>query len=260
MQPYKNRAAERMRAGEPALGMILRASRAGDFAHIAEASGHDFIFIDMQHGAYSLETTVDLCLAAIGTGVAPIVRLAGPGNLEASRLLDSGAMGIVIPGVGTAAEAAAAVNVCKFPPFGRRSVSAGYPQLGYSPTPLDKAMPFLNDQNLVIVMIETREGFENIEAIAEVEGVDVIHLGINDLMTEMGFPGQFTHPIALEAIERTLAACAKNGKFAGLGGDKNVDHQHDFIRRGGRFVTAHSEIGYIMESAVARTKKLRGGA
>ena len=254
---FENKALNKMRAGEAALGIILRATRAGDFAHVARVCDHDFLFIDMQHGAYSLETTADLCLAALAADVAPLVRLAGPGNLDASRLLDSGAMGIIIPGVANAAEARRAVNVCKFPPYGRRSVSAGYPQLGYAPLPLKDAIAFLNQNTLVACMIETIDGMNNLEEIAAVEGVDVLHLGVNDLLTELGVPNQYDHPTYRSTLDRLLVACKKNGKYAGLGGDKTPAHQAEFLRRGGSFVTTHSEIGYLTAAASERAAYLR---
>ncbi len=258
MPSLTNKALTRLRAGEPALGIITRhAARSGDIAYVAKTCDHDFLFIDMQHGSISIETAVDLCLVALGVGVAPIVRISGPDNTEAARLLDSGAQGIIVPGVGTAEEARRAVMTCKFPPLGRRSVGAGYPQLGFATVPIGEATQTLNDNTLLVCMIETREGMDNLEAIAEVDGVDVLLLGCNDLLTEIGLPGQFGHPRIMEVVDRLLAACKANGKYAGFGGDKDPERQADFLRRGGQFIATHSDLWYLMNGAGQRAAFLR---
>ena len=120
-----NPALERMRADEVALGMLVRLARSGDIARVAKTTGHDFIFIDTQHAIYSLETVGHIVQAAIGGGVAPFVRVRNCDDHDMLRLLDCGVMGIVVPDVGTAEQARRAVELCKFPPVGRRSVSAG---------------------------------------------------------------------------------------------------------------------------------------
>src|SRR5437588_10844166 len=118
----------RMAAGEVALGMIVRLARSGDIARIAKTTGHDFIFMDRQHSLFSLETIGHIAQAALGCGVAPLVRARSCDDPDVSVILDNGATGIVFPDVNTAAEAKRAVNACKFAPIGRRSVGGGYPK------------------------------------------------------------------------------------------------------------------------------------
>src|SRR5262245_20577992 len=111
-----------MRAGGVALGLQVRLARSGDVARVAASTGHDFLFIDMQHGAYSLETVGHIAQTALGCGVAPIVRVRGVGDPNIGLLLDIGATGIVVPDVGTAADTRRAVERTKYAPIGRRSV------------------------------------------------------------------------------------------------------------------------------------------
>lgn len=255
--PLRNAALDRMRSGDVALGMIVRLHRSGDIALIAKSTGHDFLFLDLQHGLLSLEAAGQISLAALGCGIATLVRLPGPDNPDAQRLLDAGAMGIIVPDVETAEDARRAVVNCKFAPVGKRSVSSGYPAFGYGTLPLKQATEALNRTTLVVCMIETRKGLQNIEAIAQVDGVDVLHMGCNDLLSDIGKPGQFGSPEIVEAIERLIAACAKNGKYAGLGGDKDPERQSHFIKRGVRFVTTHSDVAFLIEAASKRTASLR---
>src|SRR6266508_711108 len=109
-----NPALERMRAGEPALGMVVRLGRTGDIARIAKSTGHDFVFIDVQHALYTVETVGQIAQAALGCGVTAIARVRGAHDPGMGRLLDNGVGGIVVPDVETAEDARAAVAACKF--------------------------------------------------------------------------------------------------------------------------------------------------
>ncbi|MDX9862933.1 MAG: aldolase/citrate lyase family protein, partial [Rhodospirillales bacterium] len=235
----------------------VRLSRSGDIAKGARTSGHDFLFIDLQHGVMSLDTATEICLVASGCGVAPLVRVTGFDNPEAARLLDCGAMGIIVPDVNTAEDARKAVATCKFPPIGRRSVFASYPHFDFAAVPVAEAAPAMNEGQLLVCMVESPEGIANLDAIAAVDGVDVIHMGCNDLLYNMGLPGQFGHPDVIAAIDRLIASCAKHGKFAGVGGDRDPARQADYIRKGVRFMTTQSDLAMLMAEASRRTKFLR---
>jgi 2-keto-3-deoxy-L-rhamnonate aldolase RhmA len=250
---------ERMRAGGVALGMPIRLGRSGDIARIAKATGHDFIFIDGQHSLFTLETIGNIASTALACGIAPLVRVRGIDDPDVSLLLDNGVMGIVYPDVNNAAQARKAVEICKFSPIGKRSVSGGYPHFDYKSVPLTTSVPQLNDSCLLGCMIETVEGLENVEAIAAVDGVDVIHLGSNDLLADMGKPGKFDDPALVEAQDRLIAAARKHGKFAGCGGNRDVARQVEIIRKGCQFITTQSDIGFLFAAASRWTSGIRDG-
>jgi len=248
---------QRMKAGGVALGMIVRLARSGDIARVAKSTGHDFIFIDRQHSLFSLETVGHIAQAALGCGIAPLLRVRSCEDPDTALVLDNGVTGIVFPDVGSAADARRAVDACKFPPIGKRSVAGGHPIFDFRPLPIAESVSLLNDSTLVVCMIETREGLANVEAIAAVDGVDVIHVGCNDLLTAMGKPGAFGDPEVVAAIERVIAAAAAHGKFAGLGGERDLARQLDFIRKGVRFVTTQTDLGFLMAAASQRTEHIR---
>ena len=247
----------RFAAGEAALGLNVRLTRSGDIARIAKATGHDFLFIDTQHSVFSLETLAQLIQAALGSGVAPLVRVRSIDDQDTALLLDNGAAGIVFPDVGSAEEARRAVEICRFAPRGKRSVAGGYPQFDYRPVPVGEATRLLDEALLVVCMIETPAGLAAIEDIAAVDGVDVIHVGSNDLMAALGKPGRFDDPVLEEALERALAAARRHGKVAGCGGVRDVARQAALIRRGMRFFTTQTDIGFLMAAAQRWTDELR---
>ena len=257
MAVISNPALERMRAGDTALGMIVRLCPTPEIALVARQTGHDFLFIDMQHGAMSMETVAAISVAALGAGIAPVVRVRSSADPDIARLLDAGAMGIVVPDVESAADAARAVAAARFAPVGRRSVSSGYPALGFAPTPAGEAASALNGATMLVCMIESRKGVDNLDEIAAIDGVDVLHFGCNDFLYDIGRPGDFTGPEVASATGRLIEACDRHGRFAGLGGDKDPDRQRAYIRRGFRFVTANSDLAYLTASATSRVANLR---
>jgi 2-keto-3-deoxy-L-rhamnonate aldolase RhmA len=189
--------------------------------------------------------------------VAPLVRVRSCHDLDTSLILDNGATGIIFPDINSAADAMRAVEACKFAPVGKRSVSAGYPVFNLRPVPLAESVPALNAATLVVCMIETVEGLANIDEIAKVAGIDVLHVGCSDLLADMGKPGAFGDPEIVVAIERVIAAAKANGKYAGLGGERDLARQNAFIKKGVRFVTTQTDIGFLLAAAGQRTADIR---
>jgi 2-keto-3-deoxy-L-rhamnonate aldolase RhmA len=258
MDKLTNPVRERMQAGGVALGMPVRLGRSGDIARIAKSTGHNFLFIDCQHSLFNLETIGHIVNTAMSCGVSPMVRVRSINDPDVS-LLDIGAAGIVYPDINTAAEAKRAVDTCKFAPIGKRSVSGGYPHFDYRSVPIATAVPQLNENCLLVCMIETVEGLNNVEAIAAVKGIDVLHVGSNDLLANMGKPGKFDDPELVAAQDRVIAACRANGIFAGCGGNRDPLRQLDLVRKGCQFLTTQSDIGFLSVAASVWTKTIRDG-
>ncbi len=252
-----NAALDRMRTGEVALGLVVRLARSGEIARIAKAAGHDFLFIDTQHALFSLETIGHIAQAAIGCGVATLVRVPRHDDPDIAKLLDCGVMGVVVADIANAEEAQRVVETCRFPPRGRRSVQSTYAVTGYRPYPIAELLRELERQTLVACMIETEAGLRNVEAIAAVDGVDVVHIGCTDYLADIGKPGDFDAPELAGAVERLLAACRKHGKFAGLGGDRDLRRVGGYIEQGLRFHTTQTDVTYLIEGAKGRAKALR---
>jgi len=248
---------EKLRAGDVALGITVRVGRSPDIARIAKATGHDFIFIDGQHSIFNLETIIAIAHTALAIGVAPLVRVRGVDDPDVSLLLDNGVTGIIYPNIGSAKEARKTVETCKFAPLGKRSVVGGYPHFDYRAVPLSESVPELNDVCLLVCMIETMEGLNNVEEIAAVPGVDVVHLGSNDLLADMGKPGKFDDPDIVAAQDRVIKAARSAEIHAGCGGNRDVERQVKAIRAGARFVTTQTDIGFLSAAASQWTSGIR---
>jgi 2-keto-3-deoxy-L-rhamnonate aldolase RhmA len=123
--------------------------------------------------------------------------------------------------------------------------------------PPTQALPAVEAATLLVCMIETREGVRNVDAIAAVPGIDVIHMGLNDLLTDMGKPGQYADPECEAAIAAVLAACRAHGKAFGCGGNRDPGAQAAIIRRGAQFLTTQTDIALLTGGATAWTKGVR---
>ena len=257
MNGPQNRARERLEKGELSLGMGVRLVRNVDIVKAMKTAGYDWLFVDMEHGSMSIETTGEICNAAIGTGIAPIVRVPYGEYTMATRALDAGALGIVIPHVDTAEEAKTIADKLRYPPRGHRSVGGLSAQFEYRPIPLGEQTKLMNDTLLVAVMIETPLAVENCEAIAAVEGVDILLVGGSDLSTELGVPGQLTDPRVVSSVEKVVAACRKHGKWPGMGGAYSEELLRLFVGKGMRFLLAGNDLPVLIAAASAHAATVR---
>lgn len=248
---------QRLRNGDVALGMNVRLGRSADIARIAKATGHDFLFLDTQHSIFNLETIHQIAQTALAIGIAPVVRVKSVTDPDVSLLLDNGVTGIVYPDVNTAADARHAVDICRFSPLGRRSVAGGYPHFDYASLPLSQSTAELNEVCLLVCMIETAEGLANIEEICAVPGIDVIHMGTNDFAANIGKAGKFDDPEIVAAQARVIEVARRHGKYAGCGGNRNVERQVKAIKGGAQFVTTQTDISFMMSSAQQWTSGVR---
>jgi len=111
---------------------------------------------------------------------------------------------------------------------------------------------------LTIIMLESPQAIDNVEEIAAVDGVDVLLIGTSDLSVEMGIPGEFRSTLIRDAYARTIAACNRHGKWAGMGGVYDEAIMPIYIDMGARFVLSGGEFSFMMAGATSRTKFLRG--
>jgi 2-keto-3-deoxy-L-rhamnonate aldolase RhmA len=132
-----------------------------------------------------------------------------------ARALDVGAQGVMVPMVESAAHAGAIAEATRYPPKGRRGAAFGFAHDNYQPGPPQEKMKAADQRNIVIAQIETERGLDAVEAIAAVDGIDVLWVGHFDLTNFLGIAGQFDHPKYLDAVKRIVAAGRKHKKALG---------------------------------------------
>jgi 2-keto-3-deoxy-L-rhamnonate aldolase RhmA len=252
-----NAALRRLRAGELALGFGVHHLRTAATPMLAKAAGFDWLFIDMEHGAFSVQEATQLCLAALPVGVTPIVRVCADALDVATRALDNGAQGIVVPHVDTPEQARRIASAFRFPPLGQRSWGGPPFAYGLRPPAAAEAQAEINREILVVAMIETPEAVANADAIAAVDGIDVLLFGTSDLTASMGIAGQIGHARVQQAYRSVAEICRQRGKVLGMGGVYDETWARAYMAMGARFVLGGSDHTFLMGAATARAEALR---
>jgi 4-hydroxy-2-oxoheptanedioate aldolase len=253
----RNVAREKLEQGALSLGVGIRMTRSVEIAKAMAVAGFDWLFLDMEHGVMSLEACAQIATAALDAGIAPIARVPNGEYAIATRALDNGVLGIVMPHVDTAAEAREVVDRLKYPPMGHRSMGGIGPHYGLRSASSAEAAAALNAANMTIVMLETPTAIGNAEEIAAVPGVDVLLIGTNDLCAEIGIHGEFGHDRVVDAYRRTIAAAKKHGKFSGMGGIYGEALMGRYIEMGASFVLAGQDASFMTAAAAQRSAFLR---
>jgi len=253
----KNPALEKLRAGELAVGIGLRQARTADIAKVMVTAGYDWLFIDLEHNSMNLDTAVQISIAAQASGIAPIVRVPSHQPHHATRVLDGGAQGIVVPHVDDVETARRIATSCRYPPRGHRSVIGGLPQLNFESVPIKDATEIVDRETLIVLMLESPTAIENAEAIAAIEGIDALLIGTNDLCMEMGIPGQLDHADIEAAYREMISACAKHKKYPGMGGVYAPALMKKYIDLGSRFILAGNDLTFMLEGARQQANTVR---
>jgi 4-hydroxy-2-oxoheptanedioate aldolase len=252
-----NPARTRLEKGELSLGIGLRQARTVDIAPAMRTAGYDWLFIDCEHNSMDLDMAVQISVAAHQSGISPIVRVPYGQHWMATRALDGGALGIVVPHVDTAEEAREVADRLRYPPVGHRSVAGAMPQVSFETHPMGAATEAINRALLVVVMLETPKAIANAEAIAAVPGVDVLLIGTSDLTMELGIPGQVMHAEVEKAYATAAAACKKHGKWLGMGGVYTDEGLSKYVGMGAQMILGGNDMPLLMQAASARAKSLR---
>lgn len=202
-------------AGGTAFGAMVFEFFTPGIARICANAGAQFVMYCMEHTGVGLETLKPQFALCRALGVAPLARVPATEYHFVARALDAGALGVMVPLVDDAEQAARIVSFSRYPPEGRRGAAFGFAHDDYRGGDVVEKMRAIHARTLVICMIETRAGLDNVDAIAAVPGVDVLWLGHFDLTNFLGIPGQFSHPEYRAAVRRIAEAAARHGKAAG---------------------------------------------
>lgn len=198
---------QRLLDGEVVIG-TFQVIGSPEVAEITGLAGLDFTILDQEHGPLSTETCLALCTAAEAGGAAPIVRVQENARPQIQRALDIGAAGVQIPQIETKTDAQRAVANAHYGPVGERGLSLYVRSGGYKGG--DEYTDLQNEQTALIVQIEGERGVENLDAIMEVEGIDVLFLGPYDLSQSIGIPGRVND----ERVEELMSDVSERAREA----------------------------------------------
>lgn len=227
-------------------------------AEIMAKAGFDWLTIDMEHSAITLDQTQRL-LQVIGlSGVTPLVRVGENDPTVIKRVMDAGAHGVIVPMVNTREDAAEAVNSVKYPPLGKRGVGLTRAQ-GYG-LEFEKYKKWVNQESIVIVQIEHIEAVDNLEEILAVDGIDAFVVGPYDLSASMGKPGEFNNQKVKRAMSRIMEVAKKYDVTPGFHVvTPDVNEVSKKIKEGYRFIGFSFDallLGTICKEGIAKIRQV----
>lgn len=237
---------ERLSAGATVFGAWLTMTDPA-VAEIMAGAGFDYVIIDTEHAPWTLPALQTALLAFRGVETVPIVRVPWNDQVHIKQALDLGVEGIMAPMVRTAAEARALVAACRYPPDGSRGF--GPRRAADYGRDIDSYVASANSSQIVIPQIEDIRTVDEIEALLEVDGVDALCIGPNDLSGTAGLLRQLDHPVVRGAVDRVLAAARARGIAVCTGVTAPAESQREWVARGARLALVTSDVELLVRGA-----------
>ena len=235
-------------ASRPLIGMWA-CSGSPLIAEVDAGSGLDWLLIDMEHSANSLESVLVQLQVVAAYPITPVVRVRFNDLVDIKQVLDLGAQNILVPMVSTAEEARAAVAATQYPPAGFRGVGSSLARSAR----WNRVDGYLGDAAghvSLTVQVETADAVEHAAQIAAVPGIDAVFVGPSDLAASMGHLGQQSHPDVVAAVRRTFAAVKAAGKPVGVNAfDPDVAQR--YIDEGADFLAVGADVAMLARASEA---------
>lgn len=251
-----NRMKQMLKEGQSVVGTMVVEIRQPAVMQLLKNAGYDFIIIDNEHGPFNNETLADLSRAARHVGLTPLVRVPHLLYPFLAQPLDGGAQGIMLPRVRNADQVRQAVQIIRYPPVGQRGCALARGFTDFKGGSVDEAMADANEQNLLVIQIETAEAVENIEEITAVPGLDIALIGPTDLSISLGVPGQLDSPKLHAAMEKVIETCQKNNTYSALH-INSVEWGTHWVKKGIRILSMFSEAGLLTRGGLEITSAVK---
>ena len=242
--------------GKPVFGTMLQELRSPAVPMLMANLGFDFLFLDMEHGPYSMETAVDLIKVMRLAGLTALVRVPADEYHLIARVLDAGAEGIMVPRVETREQVERIVRFAKYPPVGDRGCSVFKGHNDFRKSDMLEFTRQANQENLTIIQVERRRAIEDIEDLISVPGVDAAIIGPNDLALSYGVAEDLSNPVLVEALQRVVDACRKHGRWSGMHVG-NVAALKAWMAKGMRIITYWTDLDMLATAPVKGLAELR---
>lgn len=256
---------KKLDAGETVFGTFFKFGSPG-LVELFGLAGFDFLIVDCEHSTFShaeVENMIRTCeLAGMGT----VVRTQDASEANILHALDSGASGVQVPSLSSAAQVRDVVHKAKYFPIGGRGWAPGcraaryaFFDAGFS---VDDYRERANRETLVSVHVENAEMVDDIEALCQVDHLDVLFLGTGDLSQSLGHPGNPAHPDVQAAVDKVIEAGVRHGKHIGavVG---NPDQLAAYVERGVKYIAWQSDLVIFknaLKAAAANFTPFRPGS
>jgi 2-keto-3-deoxy-L-rhamnonate aldolase RhmA len=248
---------ERLRRGESLVGTMVIAMENPELVKILKVSGFDFFVVDAEHGGFDYGAVAGLLTIAREVGITPMVRIPEARREVVLKYMEMGARGILLPNAESEEQAKALVEYSKYYPLGNRGVSLFRPHTAFEK--VENAVQYMrerNEENVLMLQIESPKGVKNVERMLDIEGIDAAFIGPNDLSQSMGIMGQTSHPDFITAVDRVIAAARQRKKFSGMH-MMSADALLPWVKKGMTLNLWSNEVLLMMDAAKAGLARLR---
>ena len=253
----QNRASQLLAEGKTPIGHMVMEFGTRGIAKIVEGVGADFVLIDGEHSGFGMGQINDLLAWFKATPVAPFVRVPSSDYHFIARVMDAGAMGVMIPNVKNAAQAKAIVDAMRYAPDGDRGLGLGGSLNDFVRPNPKEYMAAANRNHTVICQIESREALDNLDEIAATPGVDVLWVGHFDLTQSLGIVGEFHDDDFLNALRRVVEVTKKNGQAAGIQ-PGSLEQAREWMNIGFNMISFSADHGVYSAALRSAVDELRG--
>ena len=252
----KNALRQKLSEGKVVYGTMLQELRSPAVIQLVANAGYDFVFIDMEHGAYNMETVADLIKVARLANLVPLVRVPDAEYHLIARVLDAGAQGIMVPRIENREQVERVLESAKYPPIGKRGCSVFKGHADYQPEPQLEFTRQANQENMIILQIERKLAIERIDELLAIPGVDGAIMGPNDLALSLGIEEGMSNPLIVEATDKVVRAAQANNIPSGMHVG-SVDVLRTWIGKGMRLIVFSTDLNFLYSSASAGLAALK---
>jgi 4-hydroxy-2-oxoheptanedioate aldolase len=258
---FNRKVREKLARGEPAFGTFFKFDSPG-LVELFGLAGFDFLIIDGEHSTFGHASTEQMIRTCELMGMSSIVRTQDSSEASILHALDSGASGVQVPSLRSPDQVREVIQRAKYFPIGTRGWAPGCRAADYAFVGADEYVATANRDTLVSVHVENREMVGEIDALCQVEHLDVIFIGTGDLSQSLGHPGKASHPEVQAAVDKVIAAAVRHGKHLGAVAS-TADQLRDYVRRGVKYIAWQSDLVMYknaLKAAADNFKAFRTGA
>lgn len=250
-----NKIDEMIQQGKVAFGTFVFLPEAA-IVEIIGNCGYDFIILDMEHAALEIRDVEKLIRSAELSGLVPFVRLCKDRHDDILRVMEAGAMGVLIPHVMSGREMSRVVQAVKYPPEGKRGACRGVRAARYGDSDFAEYTHAYNLSTWIMALVEDVEASERVEEILSVKGINAVNPGPGDLSNSLGVPGQTRHPKVIAVIDKIIAAAQKKGIPVAMY-VTDTSESEEWVKKGVNMIIYSIDTRIIMEAYKRGISQLR---
>lgn len=229
-------------------------------AELTAMAGFDCVWLDREHLAQDWNILASQIWAAKGQDTDVMVRVPRGSYSDYVKPLELDASGIIVPHIMSAADAKKVIEMTRFHPIGKRAIDGGSADGNYTNMDFNEYLQKSNQHKCIMLQIEDPEPLDELEAIAELDGFDLLFFGPGDFSQAIGAPGDWNNPKIVEARKRVAEVANKYGKFAATTG--TIDRLGEFIDLGYQFVSVGADVvglSNYCKDLVSKFKQMKKG-